>query len=200
MGYDARQSTGVHDRIYHRIVAIDDGATVLYYFQRSLPVFAKSLRSGDAQPAKGAWNRSPKFLVERHASHSTPEVGPPGMYKVLLGRSNHEWDRRYADKVTSAILNGVREARSKIGSARIGFTTGISMANINRRAKDANGHVSLGLNSDGRVDRQIGIIRLEMPDGTPIAIIANYIIDSCSRLPGLQDRLESIWARVYRAR
>ena len=48
------------------------------------------------------------------------------------------------------------------------------MANINRRAKDIDGQVSLGLNPDGSVDRQIGIVRLERPDGSPIAIIANY--------------------------
>ena len=27
MGYAARQSTGIHDRIFHRIVAMDDGVT-----------------------------------------------------------------------------------------------------------------------------------------------------------------------------
>ena len=30
LGYQARQSTGVHDRIYHRVVALDAGATQLY--------------------------------------------------------------------------------------------------------------------------------------------------------------------------
>jgi hypothetical protein len=48
------------------------------------------------------------------------------------------------------------------------------MANMNRRAKDENGKVTLGLNPDGPADRQIGIIRIERPDGTPIAFIANY--------------------------
>ena len=52
--------------------------------------------------------------------------------------------------------------------------TGFSAANINRRARDVNGHISLGLNPDGPTDRQIGLIRLEHPDGTPIALIANY--------------------------
>ena len=34
----------------------------------------------------------------------------------------------------------------------------------------------LGLNPDGPVDRQIGLIRLERPDGSPIAFVANYAI------------------------
>jgi hypothetical protein len=48
------------------------------------------------------------------------------------------------------------------------------MANINRRAKDVDGRISLGLNPDGPADRQIGIIRLERPDGSSIAVVANY--------------------------
>jgi neutral ceramidase len=175
MGYDARQSTGVHDRIYHRIVAIDDGAVQFYIISSDLCLFSPGLYdqvTHSLQKELGIDPRNMWWSVTH--SHSTPEIGPPGIYKALLGRSNHEWDRSYTNKVTDALLNGVREARSKLASARIGFATGISMANINRRAKDADGHVSLGLNPDGPVDRQIGIIRLERPDGTLIAIIANY--------------------------
>ena len=40
MGYDARQSTGVHDRIYHRIVAMDDGATQFYIISSDLCLFS----------------------------------------------------------------------------------------------------------------------------------------------------------------
>jgi neutral ceramidase len=54
------------------------------------------------------------------------------------------------------------------------FGTGYSAANINRRARDVNGSISLGLNPDGPTDRQIGLIRLERTDGSIIALIANY--------------------------
>src|SRR6202022_1258204 len=58
--------------------------------------------------------------------------------------------------------------------ARLGVGQGIAFANINRRAKDVDGKVSLGLNPDGPADRQIGLLRLERPDGTTIAVMANY--------------------------
>lgn len=64
----------------------------------------------------------------------------------------------------------------KLEPARIGVGQGVAMANINRRAKDEDGQVSLGLNPDGPADRQINLIRLERPDGTLIALIANYAI------------------------
>ncbi len=175
MGYKPRRSTGVHDRIYHRIVAIDDGTTQFYIISSDLCLFSPGLYDQVTQSLQKELKIDPRnvWWSVTH-SHSTPEVGPPGMYKALLLRSDHEWDREYANRVTSALLEGVRDARSKLTAARIGFATGISMANINRRAKDTDGRVSLGLNPDGPVDRQIGIIRLERPDGSPIAIIANY--------------------------
>lgn len=108
-------------------------------------------------------------------SHSTPEVGPPGMYDILLkGRSDHPWDRDYHAFVKAALVQGVREAQSKLAPARIAIGTGMARANINRRARDADGKISLGLNPDGPTDRQIGLIRLERPDGTPMGFITNY--------------------------
>ena len=48
------------------------------------------------------------------------------------------------------------------------------MANVNRRQFAADGRCHLGVNPDGAVDRQIGLMRLERSDGSPIALIANY--------------------------
>src|SRR6476620_983852 len=43
MGYAARQSTGVHDRIYHRIAAISDGSTEVFVVSSDLCVFSPSV-------------------------------------------------------------------------------------------------------------------------------------------------------------
>ena len=42
--------------------------------------------------------------------------------------------------------------------------------------KTSTAKISLGLNPDGPVDRQIGLLRLERPDGSLIALAANYAI------------------------
>ncbi len=175
MGYAPRQSTGVHDRIYHRILAMDDGHVQFFLISSDLCLFSPSVSDDvTAQLHKelGVEPRNIWWSVTH--SHSAPEVGPPGMYKVLLGRSDHEWNRDYAAQVTRSLIEGVKQAREKLEPARIAIGTGMAMANINRRAKDENGKVTLGLNPDGPADRQIGIIRIERPDGTPLAIVANY--------------------------
>jgi hypothetical protein len=175
MGYAARQSTSVHDKIYHRIVAMDDGKTQFYLVSSDLCLFSPGVYDDVAASLKKELGIDPRnFWWSVTHSHATPEVGPSGFYKTLLGRSDHEFNRDYAQRVTSALIDGIKKAKSELQTARIGLGTGMSMANINRRAKDVDGRVSLGLNPDGPADRQIGIIRLERLDGSPIAIVANY--------------------------
>lgn len=175
MGYQARQSTGVHDRIFHRIVAIDDGATQFFLISSDLCLFSPSVYddfTAELHKQTGI-DRSHVWWMVTH-SHATPEVGPPGVYKTLLGRSDHEWNRAYAQRIQETLIQGVKDARAKLEPARLGVGTGWAMANINRRGRDADGKISLGLNPDGPADRQIGLLRLEKPDGSPIALIANY--------------------------
>lgn len=176
MGYGPRKSTGVRDPIFHRIAALDDGATQVFLVASDLCLFSPTVYDEFAAELKKETGIEPRqvWWSVTH-SHSTPEVGPPGMYDVLLkGRSDHPWDREYAEFVKGALLSGIKQARAQLAPARIAIGTGTSRANINRRARDADGKISLGLNPDGPVDRQIGVLRLERADGTLMGLIANY--------------------------
>jgi hypothetical protein len=175
MGYAARQSNGVHDRIYHRVVAMDDGTTQFYLIASDLCLFSPSVYQEVAERVSKEVGVPPQNIwwSVTH-SHATPEVGPPGIYKTLLGRSDHEWNRDYATLIENAALQGVKEAKAKLEPARLTIGAAVAFANINRRARDVDGKVSLGLNPDGPTDRQIGLLRLDRADGTPIAVIANY--------------------------
>ena len=175
LGYQARQSNGVHDRIYHRVVALDSGGSQFYLISSDLCLFSPTLYDSvtrDLQKETGIDPAHVWWSVTH--THAAPEIGPPDMYKVLLGRSDHEWDREYTATVTRALAGAVRSARETLEPARIAFGSGTSMANINRRAKDVDGKVSLGLNPDGPADRTFNLIRINRPDGGLIALVANY--------------------------
>lgn len=175
MGYNARQSTGVHDKIFHRVVALDDGRTQFYIVSSDLCLFSPGVYDEVAEALQkrlGIDRRNFWWSVTH--SHAAPEVGAPGIYKTLLGRSDHEWNRDYAQRVNQSLIDAVINAKNKLEPARLSVGTGIAMANINRRARDVDGRISLGLNPDGPADRQIGLIRVERNDGSPIAVIANY--------------------------
>jgi hypothetical protein len=175
MGYEARQSTGVYDKIYHRILAIDDGATKFFLIASDLCLFSPSVYDEAAERLQRELGvkRANVWWTVTH-THSAPEVGPPAMYRSLLGRSTHDWNRDYEKQVIDALIQGVKNASAKLEPARLAIGTGISMANINRRAKDVDGRVSLGLNPDGPVDRQIGLLSFERENGSRIAVVANF--------------------------
>ena len=175
-GYPARKSTGIHDHIFHRIVALDDGRTQFFLISSDLCLFAPSVYDEMTAQLKRETGIEPiqVWWTVTH-THSAPEVGPHGLLKLMMPeRYNHEPDQEYTAQVEKLLIDGIKEARAKLAPARLAIGTGFSAANINRRARDVNGHISLGLNPDGPTDRQIGLIRLEHPDGTPIALIANY--------------------------
>ena len=178
LGYNPRQSTGVHDPIYTRVVALDDGHTQFYLASTDLCLFSPGLYddvAAELQRATGITRK--QFWWSVTHTHAAPEVGPPAVSKMLLGsRFNHEWDRDYTRQVTASLIQAVQTARAKLEPARLQTGIGMSLANINRRARDVDGKVTLGLNPDGPADRQIGLIRIERPDGSPLALIANYAI------------------------
>lgn len=182
LGYGARQSDGVHDHIYHRIAALDDGNRTIYFISTEVAVIspgyaekvARDIQTRLGIPATNIW------WMATH-THSAPEIGPPGVPRIFMperyaqaktGESNPEYSKFAEEK----LIEGMRAAREKLQPARLGLGTGYSTANINRRARDADGKIDLGNNPDGPVDRQIGLIRLEHLDGTLIGLIVNYPI------------------------
>jgi hypothetical protein len=93
---------------------------------------------------------------------------------LLPGRSEHAVDHEYTEQILNSLVQGVKEALANLEPARLAVGTGMAMANINRRAREVDGRITLGLNPDGPVDRQIGLIRIEKAGGAPLALIANY--------------------------
>jgi hypothetical protein len=175
LGYQERQSNGVLDHIYHRVLALEAGGTPFYLIATDVCLFSPNFHDSvmrDLQTRTGIDPAHVWWSVTH--THAAPELGPPDMYKALLGRSDHEWDRDYTTFVTNALIDAVKSARDKLEPARVSFATTTSNANINRRARDVDGKVSLGLNPDGPVDRQVNLIRLTRPDGSPIALVVNY--------------------------
>jgi len=182
LGYGARQSDGVHDHIFHRIAALDDGKTVIYLISSEVAVVSPGYADKVEQdiqaqlgiPAANIW------WMATH-THSAPEIGPPGVPRIFMperytqattGESNPEYSKFAEEK----LIEGVRLARERLQPAKLGLGLGYSNANINRRARDADGKIDLGNNPDGPVDRQIGLIRLESLDGKLIGLVANYAI------------------------
>jgi hypothetical protein len=176
LGYGPRQSIGVHDRLYHRIVAMDDGSTQFYLISTDICLYSPSLYDDVTRQIEEQTGIKPLQIwwTTTH-THAAPEVGPPGLGAIfLVGRYEHDHNTEYSAWVENKLIAGIKEARAKLEPAKLGAGWGMAMANINRRARNEDGPAFLGLNPDGPVDRQIGLLRLEKADGTLLALIANY--------------------------
>ncbi len=178
LGYGERKSQGVHDSIFHRIVAIDDGTKQFFIISTDICLFSPSEYDKVAAKLQKQHGIEPVDLwwTVTH-THSAPEVGVPGIYGTYMGdRIKHEIDSAYTAKVEQKLIEGILEARKKLEPARLGVGWGFSQANINRRALDTDGKASLGMNPDGAVDRHIGLLRIDKEDGSPMVLISNYAI------------------------
>ncbi len=178
VGYGERKSIGIHDRIYHKIVALDDGKTQFFIISSDICLYSPSEYDKVVSRLQKQYGINPLnvWWTVTH-THSAPEVGPPGIYGVYMGnRVQHKIDSAYTLMIEDKLINGIIEARKNLVPARLGVGWGFSQANINRRAVDIDGKASLGLNPDGPVDRRIGLLRIDKEDGSPLALIANYPI------------------------
>jgi hypothetical protein len=178
LGYGERKSTGVHDHIFHRIIALDDGKTQFYLISSDFCLFSPSEYDKITHILQQKFGIKPMnvWWSVTH-THSAPELGVTGLYGVYMGdRVQHSLDSTYTAFVEEKLIEGVLKARNTLVPARLGVGWGYSNANINRRAIDINGKASLGLNPDGPVDRRIGLLRIDKEDGSPLALIANYPI------------------------
>jgi neutral ceramidase len=178
LGYGPRQSDGVRDKIYHRIVAMDDGRTQLFLISTDIAEISPSFYHEFCRELNDATG-----IKEEHIwwtvthTHSAPEVGPAGLPAIFLtNRYHHQPNPEYSKWIKEVLIEGVKQAQSKLEPARLGVGLGRALANISRREKAVNGAYRLGVNPYAAADRQIGLIRLEHPDGSPIALIANYAI------------------------
>ena len=108
LGYGARLSTGVHDRIYHRIIALDDGVTQFFLVSSEFCLMSPSEYDHVAELLHKQLGIDPiNFWWSVTHTHSAPEVGGPGLLGIFLGdRYKHEVDTAYASFIEQSLING----------------------------------------------------------------------------------------------
>jgi neutral ceramidase len=176
-GYGERVSTGVHDHIYHRIVAMDDGTSQFFLVSSDVCILSNAQYDRISELLHRRYGISPlNFWWSTTHTHSAPETSEQEIGLLFLPeRFKQPLDAAYTKMYERKLIEGIVQARSKLTPARLGVGWGFSQANINRRAV-LDGLAHLGMNPDGAVDRRIGLLRIDKENGTPLGCIANYPI------------------------
>lgn len=177
-GYQPRVSEGVNDPIHHRVLILEHAGTEWVLVSSEFCVISPETydRAASRLEAELDIPRLNFWWTLTH-THSAPEVGPPGFAKVYLGeRYEHRVDHEYHQSVEDELVRLIAETRKTLRPAEIVIGWGHSKANMNRRSRNPDGSVSLGMNPYGPVDQKIGLIKVEDEAGELIGLVANYPI------------------------
>lgn len=180
-GYAPRKSVGIHDRIYHRLLLLNDGeASFLLISSEFSSISAEySDRIIQAISQKSGIPTANIWWTVTH-THSAPNFGPGSSLSAVLfaaaksDRAQPYTDPKYTELVEQKLFEGVALVTQQLEPAKLAVGWGFSQANINRRARDASDRITLGMDPDGPVDRRIGLLRIDRADGKPLALVGNY--------------------------
>ena len=122
-GYGPRQSEGVHDRLYHRIVAMDDGTTTFYLVSTDVCTISPALYRAVCKRLEQKLGIKPEqFWWATTHTHSAPHLGPQELgplFATTLGdRFSIQHDTNHWEWVTESLVNGVRDVQSRLEPAQ----------------------------------------------------------------------------------
>ena len=169
-----RKSEGVHDDLFARCLLIDDGQIQIGFLSLDL-LGVTRLQNMEIQELcreKGVF--PDHLIITATHQHSGPDtIGLWGPDETTSGV-----DPEYIEWVCQQSANAVEDAKKRIQPAKISLAmTSISQADrisINHREPDL-------------IDRDLGLIKVDRPDGTNIGILVNFtmhpeVMKSDSRL------------------
>ena len=176
-GYSGRKelSTGVHDRLYARVVAFESAGTRLVLVSTDLIGFY-----GTYEPIRDAicdrfdLKRHEVFLSSTH-THSGPTP--------TLSEDGHPNNFEYTVKLKAKLLEATRDACESIRRIHMGVGRGYSPVGSNRREKQDDDSVRLGRNPYGPTDKEVLVMKLTRPEGTPMGALFDYATHATSLGP-----------------
>jgi hypothetical protein len=169
-GYGGRTASykGIHDDLFARVIAFSDGVNKALLITADLIGFSNSF-----------WDETTRII--------TRETGVKREYILLAAVHNHNGPitkvyendsssevNNYVDGLRDKIVNASKEALKKMVPVSIGAGKGECKMNINRRAPDGNGGISLGQNPYAPCDHEVGVISVLDKSGNPLALIMNW--------------------------
>ncbi len=170
-GYSSRTAgfKSIHDDLNVRAIVVDDGSTQAAMVSCEVIGLSNALweKISERLTRETGIVRDNLVLASVH-THAAPSTG------VYGGGQLSPKQAAYVTRLEDAIVESVRQAKSRLQPARIGFGTGTAKVNTNRRAPNGEGGWMLGNNPDGVSDKTVAVVKFETPSGEPIAIFSNY--------------------------
>jgi hypothetical protein len=162
---------GVHDPVFVRAIYLASG-------QNEAAIIAIDTVGNDqsdrmlAQIEKEVHIPSSHVILVSTHDHNGPRIGAGGR----SGQTQPPGLSQWLQKVTDAVVDATKAAKSKAKPAKMGIGTGYVDINVNRDFFAPDGTWKLGVNPTGPSDKTVWVIKFETESGDPIALFTNYAV------------------------
>jgi len=167
-GFEGRafSALAVHDPLWARALVLDDGKCRVAVVALDICDLSEQVVARVREAASSRSGISPEgLLIAATHTHSGPREP---------GEDASDDETAYWAALPNKVIGAIGEAISAIEPALIGTASGWSAVGMNRRQRLCGGGVWLGRNPLGPFDTEVGVIRVDRHDGTPLAGILNY--------------------------
>jgi neutral ceramidase len=169
--YQAEGYDDIHDPLYARLVLVTTASSSLVLVVLDLTSISEDaitqIRAAVTQ-ASGVAAQDIVVTVTHHFSGPHVGAGPSGTTPD---------ETAWVNNIVSAAATACAQAVAGLQKARVGYGTGRCDVNVNRNLLTAGGYY-LGANDQGPSDKTVEVARFDDVDGTPIAILTNFSVQS----------------------
>jgi hypothetical protein len=157
----------VHDPLWAKAIVFDNGRSrVAMVGMDLIGISEKSVAAVREQVASSPGLAPEAVMISGSHTHSGPAFYDEDRFTEL--------EETYWAALPEKLASAVTEAAGSLAPVRVGVASGWSAIGINRREVTPEGTVILGRNHFGRFDPEVGVVRFERTDGTPLAAMVNY--------------------------
>lgn len=169
-GYGGRKKPfkGIHDDIFVRTIVFESGGEKAAIISAELIGFSHDFweeLAGRIENETGI--SSSAVLLSAVHNHGGPVT-------MVYNREPDPDIAEYRVWLMNRISDSVKEALGSMQAVTIGASSGECLMNINRRAYNPASGSTLGRNPYGPCDHEVGVVRIDKADGTPLAVLVNW--------------------------
>jgi neutral ceramidase len=169
-GYGGRTEPfkGVHDDLFARVIVFSDNINKSALISADVIGFSNTFWEEITQRiTKETGIKKEYIMLSAVHNHGGPVT-------KVYGEDSSSQVNAYVEELKDKIITATKEAITKMVPVTIGAGKGECKMNINRRAPNGNGEISLGRNPYAPCDHEVGVISVNDKSGEPLAIIMNW--------------------------
>jgi len=171
-GDRAKGNAGVHDDLTATALVLDDGQEQFALVACDLLCLNEFVVDRvQAQDGEG----TPVVICCSHT-----HAGPIAYADYGSGRAR----RAYVNTLVERIARAVRRAASALVPVELAWSQAEADIAVNRREKQPDGEVVIGVNAEGPIDRSVGVLSVRAADGAPLATVVNFACHGTVLGPG----------------